>query len=373
MSTTTTTIGILGGGQLGRMLALAAARLGLRTRCYDESPEAVAGDCAELIVGSYTDLDRLARFEAGLDVATYEFENVPAPLAEHLARRVPTFPAPSALALCQDRLEEKTLFHRLGIGTARFAPVSTRDDLERAVTDLGLPAVLKTRRFGYDGKGQAVLRSRDDLPRAWTLLGEGSVPLILESCVPVDREHANHALPGRPRQTALYTRVENTHVAGILRLSVAPAPRSSPALQSQAQVHAARALDALDYVGVLAIEFFEVRGELLANEMAPRVHNSGHWTMDGALTCQFENHIRAVTGLPLGECRARGHAAMLNLIGAAPPLAALAALPGAHLHLYGKSPRPGRKLGHINVVEDSESALARSIAAARTLIEPAAC
>ena len=383
-------VGILGGGQLGRMMAMAGLRLGISCRLYDESPEAVARECGELIVGQYTDLERLSVFESGLDVVTYEFENVPAAAAQHLAARVPTYPPATALATCQDRLAEKSLFRSLGIGTPAFAKVDTREELDAAVKTLGLPAVLKTRRFGYDGKGQAVLRDPRDVAHAWTVLGAGAAPLILEAFVPFEREvsiiavraRPNIAGPASPATTPsatgptadvrFYPLVENHHAGGILRLSIAPAPHSA-ALQVKAEELARRVIEKLDYVGVLAVELFELGGELLANEIAPRVHNSGHWTIDGAVTSQFENHLRAVLGWPLGDCSPRGHAAMLNLIGAAPPLATLLALPGAHVEMYGKIPRPGRKLGHVNFVEQSATTLARNLAAARPIIEAAAC
>ncbi len=391
-------VGILGGGQLGRMLALAGTNLGLRFRCYDETPDAVAGHCAELVVGGFTDTERLARFEDGLDVVTYEFENVPAIAAEHLSKRVPTFPGPGALAICQDRLEEKSLFKRLGIGCAAFAAVDTRQELDEAARKIGLASVLKTRRLGYDGKGQMVLREPKDVERAWTLLGGGagasggsggasasvSPALILEAFVPFERELSILAVRGRPDsagagQTVFYPLVENHHSGGILRVSKAPAPGVTPALQKQAEEFARRALDAMNYVGVMAMELFAMPasggapGELLANEMAPRVHNSGHWTMDGAVTSQFENHIRAVCGMPLGDCGAIGHAGMLNVIGDAPPIDQLLALPGARVHMYGKTPRPGRKIGHVNFREDSAALLERNMAGARGLIERFAC
>ncbi len=231
---------------------------------------------------------------------------------------------------------------------------------------IGLPAVLKTRRFGYDGKGQMVLRTEADLPPAWDALGRQ--PLIVEGFVAFEREVSILAVRGRHGETAFYPLVENHHAEGILRLSLAPAPSLTRELQAQAQDYAARVLEALDYVGVLAIEFFERAGQLYANEMAPRVHNSGHWTIEGAETSQFENHLRAVLGLPLGSTVARGHSAMLNLIGVTPDPAAILAVPQAHLHLYGKSARPGRKLGHVTLRAESASALENGLAQLRPLI-----
>lgn len=363
-------IGILGAGQLGRMLALAGANLGLRTRLYDPSPDACGGHVAELHVGEFTDLDRLDRFAAGLDLITYEFENVPVHAVRHLARRVTVHPNPEALRIGQDRLEERALFRRLNLPIPEFAPVASRAELDSALSLTGLPAVLKTRRGGYDGKGQAVLRAHSDLDHAFTQLGSGSIPLILEAFIPFTRELSILACRARDGTIALYPLTQNEHRLGILRQSLAPAPNLSPALQLQADHIARSLLEALDYVGLLAVELFDLNGTLLINELAPRVHNSGHWTLNGSSTSQFENHLRAVAGLPLGPADALGHAAMLNLIGDAPPLAALAALPGAHVHLYAKSPRPGRKIGHLNFTSPTPAPLLANLALARATIEP---
>ena len=343
------TIGVLGGGQLGRMLALAGYPLGLRFRFLDPAPDAPAGHLAEHIASRYDDPAILERFVQGVDLVTYEFENVPVEAARWLAAQVPVLPPPQALETAQDRLNEKQCFQRLDIPTAPFLPVNSRADLDAAVERIGLPAVLKTRRLGYDGKGQAVLHTPDDAPQAWALLG--GVPLILEGFVPFDRELSILAVRSRTGSLAFYPLVENHHREGILRLSLAPAPELTPGLQAQAERYAARVLETLDYAGVLAIELFQVGDRLLANEMAPRVHNSGHWTIEGAETSQFENHLRAVLGLPLGSTASRGVSAMLNLIGTVPHRAAVLAHPGAHLHLYGKTPRPGRKLGHIALLD----------------------
>ena len=348
-------VGVLGGGQLGRMLALAGYALGMRFRFLDPAPDAPAGHLAAHIAGGYDDPQILDRFAAGLDVVTYEFENVPVTAAEHLAQRVAVYPPPPALAAAQDRLVEKRFFVRLGIPTPGFAEVDTRADLDAAVAAIGLPGVLKTRRLGYDGKGQALLRTSTDVAAAWQALAGAA--LIYEAFVPFDRELSILAVRDRRGATVCYPLVENHHREGILRLSLGPAPDIEPALQEQAEEYARRALVALDYVGVLAIELFQVGDRLLANEMAPRVHNSGHWTIEGAVTSQFENHLRAVCGLPLGDTSPRGHAAMVNLIGAMPDRAAVLAIAGAHLHDYGKAPRAGRKLGHITVVEDDHAAL----------------
>jgi 5-(carboxyamino)imidazole ribonucleotide synthase len=348
-------VGVLGGGQLGRMLALAGYPLGLRFRFLDPDPDAPAGQIAERLAAAFHDEASLDRFAHGLELVTYEFENVPVAVARALAHRLPVYPPPEALEVSQDRLAEKTLFTELGIPAAPFRPVDTRADLDRAAADLGFPCVLKTRRLGYDGKGQYVLRGPADLPPAHEALG--GVPLLLEGFVAFEREVSLISARGRDGATAFYPLVENHHAGGILRLSLAPAPGLSAELQALAEGHARRVLERLNYVGVLAIEFFQQGGRLIANETAPRVHNSGHWTIEGAATSQFENHLRAVLGWPLGPAEALGPCAMLNLIGSVPDAPAVLAVADAHLHLYGKAPRPGRKLGHVTVRATTPEAL----------------
>jgi 5-(carboxyamino)imidazole ribonucleotide synthase len=352
-----TTIGILGAGQLGRMLALAGYPLGLRFRFLDPAAEAPAEQLAERMIGAYEDLEVLQQFADGIDLVTYEFENVPWHTASFLQQRLPVFPPAAALEAAQDRVAEKQFFKRLDIPTPDFRAVENRADLQAAVENLGLPAILKTRRFGYDGKGQYLLHEPAEVLPAWEALG--GVPLILESLVPFVREVSLLALRSRTGETAFYPLVENHHRDGMLRLSLAPAPRLRSKVQSEAEDYGRRVLEAVEYVGLLAIEFFEVTPpksdgpRLLANEMAPRVHNSGHWTIEGSQTSQFENHLRAILGLPLGSTGMRGSAAMVNLIGTAPDPASVLRHQGVHLHLYGKAPRPKRKLGHITVcVED---------------------
>lgn len=366
------TIGVLGSGQLGRMLALAGYPLGLRFRFLDPVPDAPAGHLADQVEGAFDDEQVLERFAAGLELATYEFENVPVASARFLAARLPVYPPPQALEAAQDRLTEKGLFRTLGIPVPPFAPVDSPDDLAQALKEIGLPAVLKTRRMGYDGKGQRVLHAEVDAADAWATLG--GRPLILEGFVPFEREVSILAVRGRDGATAFYPLIENHHADGILRVSLAPAPNLTPELQREAEDYAARALEALDYVGVLAIEFFVQAGRLIANEMAPRVHNSGHWTIEGAETSQFENHLRAILGLPLGVTTPIGCSAMMNLIGVLPDPAATLALPNTHLHLYGKSPRPGRKVGHVTLrAEDTDrlqAALARLKESTYPLIPP---
>ena len=350
------TIGILGGGQLGYMLALAGYPLGLHFRFLDPSPEAPVGRIAQRVTADYTDQAALEKFSSGLELVTYEFENVPVEAANFLAERVPVYPPPAALEAAQDRLAEKNLFRKLGVTTADFAAVSNSVELDAALKTLGLPAVMKTSRMGYDGKGQWILRTAQDVAKAKSEMPRAE--FILERFVPFTRELSVLAVRSRNGETAIYPLVENHHRSGILRLSLAPAPRFDSSIQRAAENVAHRVLESLKYVGVLAIEFFEYQGELLANEMAPRVHNSGHWTIEGAVTSQFENHLRAVLGLPLGSTGLTGHCAMLNLIGDLPESAEVLAVPDAHFHLYGKSPRPGRKLGHVTLRAASPERLA---------------
>ena len=340
-------VGVLGGGQLGRMLALAGYPLGIRLKHIGGPHDTSAGEVAEQIVAEYGDRAALERFAHGLDVITYEWENVPVDAVRFLAERVPVYPTARALEVSQDRLSEKSFFRQLGIETPEFAAIDSAADLADAIARMGLPAVLKTRRLGYDGKGQSVLRSPADAQRALHELGGRN--LILESFIDFQRELSILGVRGRTGETRSYAIVENHHAQGILRMSLAPAPRWSDALQRAAESIAARVLDELDYVGVLAIELFEYQGRLLANEMAPRVHNSGHWTIEGAQTSQFENHLRAVLGLPLGSTAAVGCSIMLNLIGDIPDARMVLECDQAHLHLYGKSARPGRKVGHITL------------------------
>jgi 5-(carboxyamino)imidazole ribonucleotide synthase len=341
-------VAVLGGGQLGRMLALAGIPLGLQFRFLDPSPDATAGALGPLVVGALGDEAALAQVTEGAAVVTYEWEGVPAAGARFVAATgTPVAPPPVALDVAQDRVREKELCRRLGIGTPEFAPVDDRTDVERAVNELGLPAVLKTRRGGYDGKGQVVLREPEDVERGWSELG--GVPLIVEAHVPFDRELSVLAVRDRDGAAACWPLVENHHAGGILRRSIAPAPDMSERLQDAGERLAGKLLDALDYVGVLAVELFEAGGELLVNELAPRVHNSGHWTIEGAVTSQFENHLRAILGWPLGSSAAVGVSAMVNCIGALPDRRAVLVVPGAHFHDYAKAPRPDRKVGHITI------------------------
>lgn len=362
-------VGVLGGGQLGRMLALAAAPLGVRVRCLEPEPGCPASHVCEQIVGAYDDPAALRALSRGASAVTVEFENVPASAARELEGRVPFHPGSTALASAQERLSEKSLFDSLGIPTPRFFAVESREVLARAAAYTGLPAILKTRRLGYDGKGQFVVPHASALDEAWRVLG--GVPLILEEMVAFEREVSILAVRSTTGETAFYPLVENHHARGILRRSIAPAPGVDESLQRLAEAHARRVLDRLGYAGVLAIEFFQRESTLIANEMACRVHNSGHWSIEGSECSQFENHVRAVLGMPLGSTRPRGVSAMLNIIGDVPDLEALLAIPGAHLHLYGKTPRPWRKLGHVTLTAPDHASLAAPIERVQALLAPA--
>jgi 5-(carboxyamino)imidazole ribonucleotide synthase len=347
------TIGIVGGGQLGRMLALAGYPLGLDFLVLDGSRNAPAAQLAPALVGSLDDAALLRQLAQRSDVLTFDWENVSVSALRSASRgRSRVSPPLAALATAQDRLREKRLFTRLGIPTTRFAAVDSRAALARAVARIGLPGVLKTRRMGYDGKGQMILRTDADLDAAWASLG--AAPLLYEEFVPFDAEASAIGVRARNGELRFYPLNRNVHADGILRLTLAP--WRHPALERAAHRHLRRLLEAFSYVGVLAVEFFVRRGRLIANEMAPRVHNSGHWTIEGTDCSQFENHLRAIAGLPLGSTAARGHAAMINLIGRMPPSVMVLREAGMHLHDYGKEPRPGRKLGHCTLILGSSAA-----------------
>jgi 5-(carboxyamino)imidazole ribonucleotide synthase len=341
------------------MLALAGYPLGLHFRFLDPSPEAPVGRIAHRVTAEFTDSHALQRFAQGLEVVTYEFENVPVEAARLLAERTVVYPPVNALEEAQDRLREKNLFKKLGIPTTEFAALGTAEEFDAAVKRIGLPAILKTRRMGYDGKGQWLLRTKEDVEKARQALPK--TPMILEKFVAFRSEVSMLGVRGKTGEIAFYPLVENHHREGILRLSVAPAQNSTGELQRTAEEATRKLLEELEYVGVLCIEFFEVGEGLLANEMAPRVHNSGHWTVEGAVTSQFENHLRAILGMPLGLTAAVGHSAMINLIGEIPEESAVLAVTNAHLHLYGKVPRPGRKLGHVTVRADRAEKLKKRL------------
>ncbi|MCW2274803.1 5-(carboxyamino)imidazole ribonucleotide synthase [Rhodoblastus acidophilus] len=344
-------IGIIGGGQLGRMLALAAARLGLS--CHIFSPgegEPAFEVAAQFTIAPYDDEPALARFAASVDVITYEFENIPAATAEFLQKLKPVRPSPRVLALTQDRLVEKDFISKLGIGVAPYAQVDDAGALARAVGRIGRPSILKTRRFGYDGKGQTTIKEGADLAVAFRSLG--NQPSILEGFVPFAMEVSVVAARGLDGEFLAWDVGENVHDNHILDTTTVPA-RMSPDLLRRAAEKAQKIAEALDYVGVLAVEMFLVGQTLVVNEIAPRVHNSGHWTLDGSVTSQFEQHIRAVCGFPLGSTRAHGPVVMRNLIGDdINDWRELLRQPGACLHLYGKSEaRPGRKMGHVTFLK----------------------
>jgi 5-(carboxyamino)imidazole ribonucleotide synthase len=347
------TIGILGGGQLGRMLATAAARLGFDVAILDPEPDAPAGRvAAHTIVAAYDDPQGLAALAAAADIVTYEFENVPAQAVARLAEMgVEVAPGPLALRVAQDRLEEKTFLNAHGAPTVAFAAADTPEAAVAAAEQLGAPCLMKTRREGYDGKGQRWVEHAADAATAFRALG--GVPVILEAAADFVRELSIIAARGRDGATAIYPLAENHHEGGVLRRSVAPA-RAAPALADQAERIAARVLAGLDYVGVIGIELFEMRdGALLVNEIAPRVHNTGHWTQDGCEVDQFEQHIRAVAGWPLGPTAAIARVEMLNLLGEeVEGWRRYAAEPESRIHLYGKrDAKPGRKMGHVNRVK----------------------
>jgi 5-(carboxyamino)imidazole ribonucleotide synthase len=359
-----TTVGILGGGQLARMLALSGAPLGLRFLVMDSVADACAAQFSPMVLGDYRDKAALGEFASRIDVATFDFENVPAESARWLAERVPVFPSPRALATAQDRLVEKTLFRELGIPVPEFAPIATRADLDAAIARIGAPCIVKTRRLGYDGKGQFRIKAATDAGAAWQALGAQaeSVGLILEAFVPFERELSVVAVRGRDGDFRTWPLTENWHVDGVLSASLAPAAVDE-ALARTAVEHARKLAEALDYVGVFALELFCKDGVLMANELAPRVHNSGHWTIEGSETSQFENHLRAVLGFPLGSTRMLGQACMLNWIGAMPDPVAVLGEPGGHWHDYGKAPRAGRKVGHATLRADRPEALAAALEA----------
>jgi 5-(carboxyamino)imidazole ribonucleotide synthase len=353
------------------MLALAGYPLGMRFRFLDPAPGSPAGQIGEQIVAPYDDPAALAEFARGLNVATFEFENVPWAAAHWLTDHVPTFPPPRALEIGQDRLAEKTLFQKVGLEVHRFAPAESPQQLVAAIDAIGAPVVIKTMRGGYDGKGQALIRTPEEVRAAAQVWADlGGVPLLVEKFVPFDRELSILGVRSRDGHVAAYPLVQNVHAAGILRMSTAPAPHVTQELQRRAEGYVHAVMQELSYVGVLAIEFFEVGGELLANEMAPRVHNSGHWTIEGAATSQFENHLRAIAGLPLGGTACRGYSVMLNLIGGMPDPACILEIPGTHVHLYGKSARPGRKIGHVTIVDDDPNYAAESAARVQQVIAP---
>ncbi len=364
-------IGVLGGGQLGRMIALAGYPLGLQFRFLDPSgAESPAGQLAPCVTAAYDDAEAVRGFADGMDAVTYEFENVPAASLDAIGGDALILPPRSALAVAQDRFLEKQCFQELGIATPKFVSVSMPTELDGAVAFLGTPSILKTRQFGYDGHGQSTLRDKRDAGPAWQAVGEQ--PSILEQRITFDEEVSIIAVRSRRGEIGYYPLAHNTHRDGILRISwVDPTDTTETVAQLTLQARAAitKILERFDYVGVLALELFVKQGKIIANEIAPRVHNSGHWSIEGAPCSQFENHLRALIDLPLGETFGHQPAAMVNLIGALPNQSEiLRAVPDAHIHFYGKAPRPNRKVGHITVLADNRDQLSAKIVAVTEIV-----
>ncbi len=347
------------------MLALAAYPLGLQCEFLDRDAATPGGQVAPILVGELDDAQKLKQLAARVDVLTFDWENISGEALAPLRRLTRIRPSPMALRISQDRLHEKALFTKLSIPVAPHAAVDTQRQLERALSRLGLPGVLKTRRFGYDGKGQALIRSGADAQAAWArLAGEA---LIYEAFQPFSREVSIIGARSARGEVAYYPLAANTHQDGILRYSVAP--YSNRRLEKAAAVYLRRVMRALDYVGVLAVEFFVVGGRLVANEMAPRVHNSGHWTIEGCVTSQFENHLRAICDLPLGSTRTLGAAAMINFLGTMPSRERLLDIEGLSYHDYGKAPRAGRKLGHCTILKSRVADRNRALRQVLSLVE----
>ena len=361
-------VGVLGAGQLGRMLALAGYPLGIQCVFLGGGPRSPAGQVGRTLAGELQDGGPLDKLAARVDAVTFEFENVPVEALERAAAKVPVYPPATALAAAQDRLEEKRLLRSAGIPTAPYAPVGADADLRRVGAQLGWPVVLKARRLGYDGRSQRIARSTAELRAAWSELDR--VPAIAEGWVEFQRELSLLGVRGAGGETVFYPLAENAHAEGILRTTVAP--YEDRELQRTAESWLSSLMDRFDYRGVLTVEFFHTAGGLVANEIAPRVHNSGHWTIEGAETSQFANHLRAVLGLPLGSPAPRSYAAMLNLIGRMPDRAAVLSVPGAHLHDYGKEPRRNRKLGHCTVLRPRRAELQEALRQLQSAVPPEA-
>lgn len=356
-------IGIVGGGQLGRMLAEAGAGFDARFTFLDPGEAPCAALHGRHLHAAWNDDEALNALIEASDALTFEFENVDPEVVARLAEQRPAYPPAQALATARDRWAEKTLFRELEIPLPPVARIDSQAELGRAVAEIGLPAVLKTRTLGYDGKGQKVLRESADVDGAFAELG--GVPLVLEGFVDFDHEVSLIAVRDRVGETRVWSLVRNEHRQGMLHCSM---PLTDHPLQRLADDYAQRVLRRLDYVGVMAFEFFVAGDQLLANEIAPRVHNSGHWTIEGAITSQFENHLRAIAGLPLGATERLTPCAMLNVIGALPERQAVLAVPGTRWHDYGKAPRPGRKIGHITVLAPDEAKLDERVEAVEALL-----
>jgi len=359
-------IGVIGGGQLAQMLALAGLPLGIKVIAFEATRDCPAGLVTDVLVGEYTDQAKLQQLAEQVDVMTYEFENIPIASLEKLKAfsNISIYPPLAALANSQDRLDEKIFFDRLKIPTTKFSAINSLQDLHLAIERFALPVVLKTRRLGYDGKGQYLIRSKPEIEIAWEQLK--NQPLILENFVAFEREISCIAVRALDGEIVFYPLIENTHRGGILRMSEVDS--SNARIERLAREYVTRILTELDYVGVLTVEFFQKDGELIANEMAPRVHNSGHWTIEGAQISQFENHLRAIMGLPLGSTELCGKVAMINFIGQVPDLARLLKINELHCHLYGKEPRENRKLGHATICVADQKIFAEKLQELKSFI-----
>jgi len=353
-------VGIIGAGQLGRMLALAGYPLGVQTRFLDPDESSSGGQVGPVLVGAFDDPERIRALAEQVDVISFDIENVPVEALAEAAEVAPIRPSPQALGVAQDRVSEKRLFESIGIPTAPYVEIAHAADLDRCES-IGWPVVLKARRLGYDGRGQRIVREAADLEPAWDSLGR--VPAIAEGWIAFDCELSLIAARGTDGSIVFYPLAENVHDNGILYSTTAPF--ENPELQARAEGYLRAMLERFDYCGVLTVEFFLAGGQLIANELAPRVHNSGHWTIEGAQTSQFENHLRAILGLPLGSTAPRGHAFMINLLGRIPDREGLLRLDGLHLHDYGKSERPLRKVGHCTIVTTTRAELEQRMARLR--------
>lgn len=359
-------IGVLGGGQLGQMLGQAGISLAAEFTFLDPSESPSARHVGRHLRAGFSDATGAGELAATSEVVTYEFEHLDLPTVQAIATRTEVHPSPRALEIVQDRIRQKTFLAAAGIAVAPFAAVESAADLQAAIATLGTPCLLKTARDGYDGKGQRLIRDPAQAATAWGELKHARC--VLEGFIRFSRELSLVSTRGRDGQVVFHPLAENQHREGILRVSRAPAPAVDAALQQQAETMARRLLAELAYVGTFTIEFFQVGDALIVNELAPRVHNSGHWSIEGAVTSQFENHIRALMGLPLGDPSATGYAAMVNIVGTFPDRSQLLALPGVHLHDYGKGERPGRKLGHVTLVDATAAGLEQRLATVLALI-----
>ncbi len=355
-------IGIVGGGQLARMMVLAGEPLGIDFIILDPAKDATAGQVTEQIIADYDDIDALTLLATKVDVITFDFENVPATALQHLESQCTVYPPVKALSISQDRLAEKTLFKQHGIETAPYAEINTLTDLHNALATLGTPCILKTRRFGYDGKGQFVIKDKSQADEAWQAINQQAA--ILEGFIDFDKEvsiiTARSRSSDTPATSVYYPLSENQHQNGILHISRAPCDDEK--LLEQAKDLLAPLIESLDYIGVLTVEFFVKGDQLIANEMAPRVHNSGHWTIEGAHCSQFENHVRAISNLPLGLATVSSpYSAMINFISQMPELKAICEIDSCHIHDYHKKPREGRKVGHATITADNKGLLEAQI------------